>query len=868
MTFLSPLLLLALLLLPILWWLLRATPPAPRRVVFPPLELLRGLIAHQTTPERTPWWLLLLRLVAAGLLIIALAHPLYDPARQVEAKDGALLLVIDDGWAAARHWASRIREAEQALDRLERENRNLILMTTAPDLDGRTPEPRLLSVTKAREILRSLTPKPWPGARKLAAEKLADLPSEAVKSVLWLGDGIEDEGELFAKALSRFGPVEAIWPRSEELARALIALQGENITLRRAGASGNQAASIRALDAKGSVLARDRVIISTGKQTAEARFDLPAEALLRVMRYDIEGEAGAAAVYLRDETMGRRRVGLVAGNETEDRRPLTGELYYVEKALNPKAELIFGSPDELLAREVGVLILADGVGLEASSRANIESWMRKGGILLRFAGPRLKIGADDLMPVRLRGGGRMLGGALTWSKPAALGVFPEHSPLSGLAIPPEVKVNSQALAEPEPGLAAKVWAALEDGTPLVTAERREKGYLVLIHTSSNGEWSNLALSGLFPELLGRIIELGKGESESGLGSALLSSYRLLDGLGRLGGPDGTSPLAKAALSEGKIGPERRPGLYGPEGARRGLNLGPSLGEFVPIAEKLPGIELRQAEAKPSSLDLQPPLLLLVFILLLSDFLIALGLRGAFALILLALSLSIAPLKAEEAYPAHLAYINTGDAELDRTSESGLANLTEIIMRRTNVQLGSPQGVSPERLTSKLIPLLYWAPSSRQSPLTPTGQKNLGEYMRRGGMLIIDLRDNGGDLLPRLTEGMSLPPLAMVSAEHPLGRSFYLLGDFPGRRAGGALWVEPTEPARNDGVASLIVGNGDWAAAWAADSFGKPLFPIPQGGEAQRERAYRFGINLIIYALTGNYKTDQIHLPAIMERLKR
>jgi hypothetical protein len=867
-TFLSPLLLLALLLLPILWWLLRATPPAPQRVVFPPLELLRGLIAHQTTPEHTPWWLLLLRLVAAGLLIIALAHPLYDPARQVEAKDDALLLVIDDGWAAARHWSSHIREAEQALDSLEREGRSLVLATTAPDSDGRIPEPRPLSVTKAREILRSLTPKPWPGVRKLAAEKLAALPNEAAKSVLWLGDGMEDEGELFAKTLSGFGPVEAIWPKGEELSRALIALKGESLTIRRAIAQGNEAVVIRALDAKGNVLGRERIIISSGKQTAEARIELPIEALARVLRYDVEGETGAASVYLRDETMGRRRVGLVAGNAAEDRTPLTGELYYVEKALSPKAELLFGSPDELLDREVGVLILSDGVGLEASLRLRIESWMRQGGALIRFAGPRLKIGADELMPVRLRGGGRMLGGTLTWSKPAALGPFPEHSPLSGLAIPPEVRVNSQALAEPEPGLSNKVWAVLEDGTPLVTAERREKGYLVLIHTSSNGEWSNLAMSGLFPEILGRLIELGRGEGSGPEANSLLPPYRLLDGLGRLGGPDGVSPLAKAALSEGKIGPERRPGLYGPEGARQGLNLGPSLGEFVPIPEGLPGIELRQAEAKPTSLNLQPPLLLLVFVLLLSDFLIALGLRGAFAAAMLAFCLSSVSLSAEEAYPAHLAYIHTGDTELDRTSESGLANLTEIIMRRTNVELGSPQGVSPERLNSKLIPLLYWAPSSRQSPLTPAGQKSLVEYMRHGGMLIIDLRDNEGALLPRLTEGMSLPPLAMVSSEHPLGRSFYLLGDFPGRRAGGALWVEPTEPARNDGVASLIVGNGDWAAAWAADSLGKPLFPILQGGEAQRERAFRFGVNLIIYALTGNYKTDQIHLPAIMDRLKR
>jgi hypothetical protein len=701
-----------------------------------------------------------------------------------------------------------------------------------------------------------------------AANKLSELPQGAVSSVLWLGDGIEDDSELFAKALTRLGPVEAVWPREADLARALIAMNGETFAIRRAGSKNHEMAFIRALDAQGNVLGREKIIIPEGKQTANAHFDLPAEARARVMRYDIEGEAGAAAVFLRDETTSRRRVGLIAGNITEDRRPLTGELYYVEKALTPKAELLFAAPEELLNREVGVLIMADGAGVEASFRSRIDPWIRKGGILIRFAGPRLKIGTDDLLPVRLRGGGRMLGGALTWSKPAALGAFPENSPFSGLTIPPEVRINSQALAEPEPGLSAKVWAILEDGTPLATAERHERGYVVLIHTSSNGEWSNLAYSGLFPEMLTRLIELGRGENIDQQISAPLSPYRLLNGFGRLIAADSTPPLSRSDLLEGKVGPNRPPGLYGPEGARRGLNLGPTLGEFAPITKEFPGIKLRHEEAHLTSHDLQPPLLLAVFLLLLADFAIAMRLRGSFAGIILILGLSSHPLLAEEIYPASLGYIRTGDTALDEITQAGLVGLTKIVMRRTTVELGTPGEVNLDRYLPELTPLLYWAPAPNQAPLSPAAQMRLAEYMRLGGMLLIDLRDNNANLLPSLTEGMSLPPLTPVSGEHPLGRSFYLLGSFPGRRKSETLWVEPTEPARNDGVASLIVGNGDWAAAWAMGFRSGPMFPIPQGGEAQREQAFRFGINLVIYALTGNYKTDQIHLPAIMERLKR
>ena len=71
---------------------------------------------------------------------------------------------------------------------------------------------------------------------------------------------------------------------------------------------------------------------------------------------------------------------------------------------------------------------------------------------------------------------------------------------------------------------------------------------------------------------------------------------------------------------------------------------------------------------------------------------------------------------------------------------------------------------------------------------------------------------------------------------------------------------------NDRVSSLVIGGNDWAAAWATDEMHKPLVLPTPGGARQRELAYRFGINLVMYALTGNYKSDQVHIPAILERL--
>jgi hypothetical protein len=124
----------------------------------------------------------------------------------------------------------------------------------------------------------------------------------------------------------------------------------------------------------------------------------------------------------------------------------------------------------------------------------------------------------------------------------------------------------------------------------------------------------------------------------------------------------------------------------------------------------------------------------------------------------------------------------------------------------------------------------------------------------------------GVALQRLTRGLDIPPLAPVPPDHVITRSFYLMQEFPGRYSGGTLWIEATEARINDGVTPVLIGANDWAGAWAINDTGRPMFAVVPGGERQRELAYRFGVNLVMYAMTGNYKADQVHIPFILERL--
>ena len=157
--FAAPWLLLALAALPVLWWLLRATPPAPRQVAFPAIRLLFGLQSPEETPQRTPWWLLALRLLIAALVIVGLARPLLNPGAELRSS-GPLLLVVDNGWASARDWPARQDAMADLLDQAERAGKPVQLLPTAPNGDGAILPRRLMRAAEARVEIRTLQPQP------------------------------------------------------------------------------------------------------------------------------------------------------------------------------------------------------------------------------------------------------------------------------------------------------------------------------------------------------------------------------------------------------------------------------------------------------------------------------------------------------------------------------------------------------------------------------------------------------------------------------------------------------------------------------------------------------------------------------------
>ncbi len=903
LVFAQPLILAALGILPIIYWLLRVTPPAPRRLAFPAIRLLFGLAAREETPARTPWWLLALRLLIAALVILGLARPLINPSADYPGT-GPIILVVDNGWAAASDWTARRAHMDDVIDRAERQGRRVIVLATAPTEAGEAPARSVpLRPTEARALLEALSPQPWPTDRAAALVALEDLTLDHAAHAVWLTDGVGDgEERALAARLQQLGSADALVPQ-EAMPLLMTPPSLDGLSLRvgisRPEAGAPRSITVRAAAADGRPLGRETVVFGEMETESEATFSLPVELRNDVARIDVEGHASAGATVLLDDRWRRRPVGLVSVGAEAEMQPLLADTHYIQRALEPFSELRHGDVLGLLESGVAVLVLPDIGQLNADEAAAVESFVSDGGVLIRFAGPLMAVSPDDLFPVRLRLGDRTLSGALSWTEPMPLAPFEPGTPFADLTVPDDVLVGRQVLAEPSLDLSDRTWARLVDGTPLVTADRRgqegQGGWVVLVHVTAGPEWSNLPLSGLFVEMLRRLVELSSASQAMGTvaGPGTLDPIVTLDGFARLGTPPAmASPLSPDQLGDPEIGPRSPPGLYGTEDARRALNLGDVIEAVEPLGPLPAGVSVSGYE-RARELDLMPWLMAAALALMIADLAISLMLRRAVALPLrprtaagiaaaVALGLSALPgdARADETFAltaaneTYLAYVITGDPTVDEISRAGLETLSLVLRTRTAVEAAGALGVNVATDELAFFPLLYWPVTDTQPALSTQAVERLNDYLRFGGTIVFDTRDQGvggefGSRVARmqeLTAGLDIPELTPVPPEHVLTKAFYLMQDFPGRYAGGEVWVQTTEEHINDGVSSIIIGGNDWAAAWAADGLGQPLFAVVPGGDRQREMAYRFGVNLVMYALTGNYKADQVHVPAILERL--
>ena len=940
--FAQPLVLLGLLSLPMLWWLLRLVPPRPRRIDFPPTRLLFEIAPKEETPSRTPWCLILQRLSLAALVIIAAAGPLWNPPLAASNRGAPLLIMIDDGWAAAAAWPERLRTADEIIARAAADNRGVALLPlsdTARDLS-------LQVADAARVQMKELKPKPYSIDRSAALPLISRFLNKAPHvEVLWLSDGVDlGKGAQFVDGLKKIignHPLTIVaggLPAPHALADADNAAGALTVKVLRPQTGKAENGLVRAIDLKGLPLGEAKFAFKAGERETQASIDLPVEIRNDVARLEIAGERSAGAVQLLDKRWRRRTIGIVSGSDAGRSMPLLGASYYLKRALSPFADVRVAepmAPDEAISRflnqHLPMLILAD-VGNVARAREPLIKWIENGGVLVRFAGPHLARDDDGLVPVKLRRGGRILGGSLSWDKPQKLAAFAHDSPFNGMAVPNDVTVNQQVLAEPDALLPGRTWATLGDGTPLVTAQRRGKGLLVLFHVTADTRWSDLPLSGTFVEMLRRIVALadttggtetaGTAATAASRNAQVVPPTRVLDGFGAFTVPPPTARPVPANFNA-RADADHPPGFYGPPEGLVAVNTLAPHDRPAPLDYSALNARV-EVYRHGEPLDLRGPVFLAAFGLLLLDAVVVIFLSGGMARFLprrrvaavLVASVGLAaalgllnPLHAQPAAPAapqltpaqeafaikatektHLAYIITGDPQVDEISKAGLTGLSLFLAQRTALEPGEPMGLDPARDELAFFPLIYWPISPKAPKPSQIALQHIDTYMKRGGTVLFDTQDaidatpgTGGAnntpgmmALRSILSSLDIPELEPVPRDHVLTKTFFLLRDFPGRFTSGQMWVEALprgeeddskRPARaGDGVSSIMITSNDLAGAWAIRPDGQPMLPMVPGEPRQREFAFRAGVNIVMYALTGNYKADQVHIPALLERL--
>ncbi|MBZ0130712.1 MAG: DUF4159 domain-containing protein [Rhodobacteraceae bacterium] len=912
--FAAPWLLLGLLALPVLWWLLRAVPPAAVKRLFPAVTLLLGLQDPETTPDKTPWWLLAMRILALAAMITGFAGPVLNPETPRLATS-PLLILTDGSWATA---PDRTRVNERITGLLEQA---ALLGRPAAVLSLADPPPAdaALPLRDARDWLgeiAGLEPRPWEPDNAAFADWLAKSGDQGFETI-WLSDGLARDGRAaLAAALQDRGrltvietgaPVLALRPPQYRdgavVASLLRSLPEGDLTVTLAAFGPDPAGIERRL-------ATLDVTFAPGETSLEAAFDLPSELRNRIRRLAIAGWRSAGAVALTDDALKRRKVALFAGQRAREGQELVSALHFLKKALQPSAELIEAPLAASLLARPDVVILADVAGLSPTDKAALIEWVEQGGLLLRFAGPKLaassldRIDEDILLPVRLRAGGRNVGGAMSWGAPKKLSPFDKASPFFGLAVPDDVEVTAQVVAQPDPALADRTIASLQDGTPLVTRKPLGEGQVVLFHVTANAEWSSLPLSGLFVQMLERlaISTRSAAPSAADLAGQLWQPVQVMNGFGDLTPGEDRIAVAGEALAAARLSADLLPGTYR-NGAREiALN--------VIAPDRLLEAAVWPADVSVEALDiaretpLMAALLTAALVLLLADILATLWLSGRLrgprqnivAALALALLLPGLPADASDDLALKatgdtvLAYVLTGDPRVDAASEAGLYGLSRVLAERTAVEPADPIAIDLESDELTFFPLIYWPVTEAQAALSDAAYDRLNAYLLTGGMILFDTRDANlggfgsatpnGRRLQQIAAPLNIPALEPIPRDHVLTRAFYLLQAFPGRHDRTEIWVEAAPgdaeqiegmPFRNlnDGVSPVVIGGNDWAAAWAMGRNGDYLYPVGRGGyagERQREIAFRFGVNLVMYVLTGNYKSDQVHVPALLERL--
>lgn len=875
--FTMPWALLSLFSLPFLWYLMHTRRPRARFVRFPAIRLLLELPQHEATPKTAPWYHVLIRLLGISALFIALAGPYWQapntPSTSIQKQP--VLIILQNDWQAFGQWEGQQAAVRKTLERLTQENRLALII---PTLQTKNIPQEFTAASPWQSFSTKIVPHAssmdWDDFQKRLKNALA-LSSSPI-DVLWIGPRTQRQDQdlraILADQTVFYDYSDPALSTPKAVLHAVERHQdGYEI---RYSAAPQTPLSISLRDEKNQALWSAPLPMIEDLQS-KAVINVP-PALRPQARSLLLGNHPhpAAQHHLTDQWRDQHILLLAPNNQGQT---LTDPAYYLKTALAPYVQVSRNNSVPNDFSPYHIIMDSAQRPLSARDEQRLAQWVQAGGTFIRFGHSHFQPDRlnSPLNVTPLRPHLRYFSGSLSWEKTGLLAPFPADGPFYTLETSDKVNVQQHQLPRAPLPPDVAIWARLQDNSPLITARRSGQGQLVQFYIAPLADWSNLIYAGTFESLLIRTLQQAHRPQDGMQNDRPLVPHAFFTPQGSLAPLSTTLSIPSLRIPDltTKMPSQDTPaGLY----AQGSVQYYYSLGAFTVLPNSAP-TALPWQTAQLAVLFLQGWFLMIAFICLVLDSLFSNHrLRRSSVVILLALYAT--PLSAADPTPLsaktyealsqmRLAYVESGQPPIDHAVNRGLLGLSRVMRQRTSVHLAAPHTFDPNQEDPSLYPLIYWPLPEPLADLSIPAQKRLKSYLQNGGMIIFDtLGKARPQAISSLTNQLSLSTLAPIDTDHILTRTFYLLSQFPGQYDHPKLWAEQNNNSNLDGVSSVLIGQNSWAYAWARDDNNKPLYPVIPNGEDQREYAYRSGINMVLYALSGHYKGDQVHMPAILQRL--
>lgn len=219
---------------------------------------------------------------------------------------------------------------------------------------------------------------------------------------------------------------------------------------------------------------------------------------------------------------------------------------------------------------------------------------------------------------------------------------------------------------------------------------------------------------------------------------------------------------------------------------------------------------------------------------------------------------------------YLSYIRSSSDYINQSTEGGLLALSKTLIKKTSLEksktdLKDVVSLDIECEDLSLSHFIYWPVGVEDKPLSEVAQKKLQSYIDKGGFIVIDLLDfdstqNDLSELKKITGDVRFGGMVPVTKDHTLLQTFYRVSNLRGSYILDSPLVQSHSIGEYKKPTSVVIGSNNWAQAWSGLTLGE--------GTKPHVNALRVGVNFVLYAFTGEYKSDQFKIQQTLDNIKK